>query len=241
MHPIKSIAVEGVDRLGKDTLIRGILNRLGYLQQIHYQKPELLDFYLNKARKDLGRPDEDLSSEVKKFALHEYQANSFVQMFHMLSSESKFIMNRAHLGEFVYAPRYRQYDGSYVFDLEKRFVNDLGSKFHETTLLVLLHTSDFSFIADDGLSFDFEKKEEEQNDFIRAFERSIIKHKLMIDVNCNGKFVDQDRVLDAVVDAYLHMHLENLPVWFASWRESDGQIIHDVTMQGDVKNAVTIS
>ena len=61
---MKSIIFEGVDRLGKDTLIQGVKNRLGYFQTIHYQKPELLDFYLTEARKQTGRAD-DVALEVR--------------------------------------------------------------------------------------------------------------------------------------------------------------------------------
>ena len=46
----------------------------------------------------------------------------------------------------------------------EKYINDHGSMFHKTTLLVLLHTSSFDFIVDDGMSHDFSAKEEEQND-----------------------------------------------------------------------------
>ncbi len=31
------------------------------------------------------------------------------------------ISDRAHLGEYVYAEKYRGYDGAYIFDLEKEY------------------------------------------------------------------------------------------------------------------------
>ena len=236
---MKSIIFEGVDRLGKDTLIQGVKNRLGYFQTIHYQKPELLDFYLTEARKQTGRADDVTDDAVKSFAAKLYQQKSFCEMFDMLSANRRYIMNRAHLGEFVYAPRYRKYDGSYVFDMEKQFIHDLGSNFHENTLLVLLHTSDFSFIKDDGLSFDFDKKEEEQNDFIRAFERSEIKHKLMLDVNDGlGNQVSREKLLETVIHTFHELPRMEHPILNVSWTYEDGQLVRQNLLQPDPKKLI---
>lgn len=237
MTQIKSIIIEGVDRLGKDSLISGLKHQLGQFQVVHYQKPELLDIYVNDAQRNFNTTQ--LDSQVKNSALKSYQIESFRGMFHMLSSDGKFILNRAHLGEFVYSPRYRQYDGSYVFDLEQRFINDLGSNFHETTLLVLLHTSDFSFIKDDGLSFDFDKKEEEQIDFIRAFERSHIKNKLMLDVcNGSGNFTSKQQILSVVVSAVKNALWHPQPVLNVKWAVKDGVVEQVSDFQPDPKGMV---
>ena len=237
MTQIKSIIIEGVDRLGKDSLIRGIEDRLGHFQVLHYQKPELLDVYINDAQRNFDTTQ--VNAQVKNSALKSYQIQSFRCMFHLLSSGGSFILNRAHLGEFVYAPRYRQYDGSYVFDLEQRFMNDLGSDFHETTLLVLLHTSDFSFIKDDGLSFDFERKEEEQIDFIRAFERSNIVNKLMLDVcDGNGGFAPKSQILNVVTSAFLHAHLHPQPILNVKWSSENGEVTQVSEFQPDPKRMV---
>ena len=67
------------------------------------------------------------------------------------------------------------------------------------TVLVLLYTSDFSFIVDDGLSFDFTKKEEEQADFLKAFNQSKMPNKIAIDVNDGGKFASKESVLNTVL------------------------------------------
>ena len=120
-------------------------------------------------------------------------------MFKLLRDNTRLICNRAHLGETVYAKRYRNYNGNYVFDIERRFHESENSL--NKTLLVLLYTSDFSFITDDGLSLDVTKREEEQNDFIEAYSKSIIPNKIMIDVN-NGSsgFISKDLVLGAVLN-----------------------------------------
>lgn len=200
--PLRNIIIEGVDRLGKGTLIEGLQQELGYFQVIHYEKPKLLKSFLEIQENLPGHAD-----HKKSQALKVYQEASFSQMFSMLScSWMSFIMDRAHLGETVYAPRYRKYGGDYVFELEDMFINYTGSDFHEATLLVLLTTSDFSFIQDDGMSFDFDRKAEEQEDFKRAFEKSRIKAKLLIDVsNGKGGYKDATEILHTVKSAFLSL------------------------------------
>ena len=169
--------------MGKSTLIKGLQDRLGYHLVVHYEKPKLLECY----------------EENSDWPLKAYQEASFDNMFRMLSGTMDVICDRAHLGEFVYSPMYRNYDGSYVFEQEKGFVS-YGSKFHEQTTLVLLTTDNFDFITDDGMSFDFSKKEIEQNQFIKAFERSIIKRKLIINVhNGHGGYKTPATILDEVL------------------------------------------
>jgi hypothetical protein len=238
MQPIRSIIVEGVDRLGKDTLIQGLKQKLGAFQVVHYQKPELLDVYVNEAQRIFNTTS--VEGDVKAAALKNYQINSFRNMFHMLSSGARLILNRAHLGEMVYAPRYRKYDGSYVLDLERQFKHDLGSNVLDTTLLVLLHASDTSFIKDDGMSFDFAAKEAEQMDFIRAFERSNIRHKLMIDVSVNGGYVPADKILATVTTAYERIQSLDHPVWNVSWDYNDsGELVQVNELMPDPKGLVS--
>ena len=189
---INHVIIEGVDRLGKDTLIQDLQDRLGYFQVVHYQKPLLLAKYSQEARNSLKE-----GQDVKTEALKSYQFNSFMTMFKMMRGNTRILCNRGHLGETVYAKRYRGYDGNYVFDIERMFNYTDGPLEH--VLLVLLHTSDFSFIVDDGLSLDVTKREEEQADFIAAFNKSSITNKLMLNIcDGHGGFIPRDRILDSV-------------------------------------------
>lgn len=191
-----NIAIEGVDRLGKDTLIKGLLNRLGFMQVIHYQKP--------------------LKLEALGNSLFAYQQRSFAKMFAMLE-QGGFLLNRAHLGEVVYSHRYRGYDGSYVYSLEQPTAC-------ENTLLVLLHASSWAPITDDGESFDFSAKEAEQADFWRAWERSNIKHKLSLDVTCGINFVSAERLLQVVQSAF-EVLTPAETIIHVSWDEVDGKLM----------------
>ncbi len=129
--------LEGLDRLGKDTLLQGIQDRLGYHQVLHFGKPAQLECY---------RSNSESSPERL------YQEASFRNMFRLLSGapNANIICNRAHLGECVYAPIYRGYSGEYVFDIENEF------KAHELPLVrLILLIEDFELsrhFVDDGRS-----------------------------------------------------------------------------------------
>ena len=185
-----SFILEGVDRTGKGTLIKRIKDEFGFHQVIHYEKPEMLALYRQQ-----------LCSEWA--AQQEYQARSFIAGFKMLESGAPLIYDRFHLGETVYSPRYRGYSGDYVFDLEFVHLKRMSER-NEFYIpkLILLTTSDFSFIKDDGLSFDFSKKEEEQEDFKKAFHRSQLP-KVMIDVsNGKGGFRDPDDIFEEAMNEF---------------------------------------
>ena len=181
--------VEGLDRLGKSSLIDGIQNRLGFHTVIHYEKPKLLDAYFGCA------PGSTVEIE-KRNALREYQEAGFVNMFDLISSSARIIFDRAHLGECVYAPLYRGYAGDYVFDIELHH----GIQHNTNTRLILL-TEDFEIsrhFHDDGLSFDATKRAEEQDMFITAFHQSRIMDKRIICVTDprTGQFRDQGDILE---------------------------------------------
>lgn len=195
-----SYIIEGVDMLGKSSLIENLQHTLGFFNTIHYEKPKLLKIY-GYSHTSTG--------DVDRKALETYQKKSFESMFNLLSSGEPFIMDRGHLGENIYAPRYRGYDGSYVFDLEEKALkqwycrDDLSADNCDEEYpakLILLTTSDFSFIQDDGLSFDFSQRFEEQEDFIKAFDKSILP-KIKIDVcNGKGKFKNHTDILEEVLN-----------------------------------------
>jgi len=168
--------IEGLDRLGKGTLIENIQQECGFRMYYHYEKPKKLNAYFKS------------SSNF----LENYQQASFEVGFQTLASCIPVIFDRFHLGETVYSPRYRNYSGDYVFELEEKYGADEMSH----VKMILLTTSNFDFIVDDGLSFDFSKKAEEQKDFISAFKKSIFPNKIIIDVHDgNGNFKDPKKIL----------------------------------------------
>jgi len=101
------------------------------------------------------------------------------------------------LGEVVYAKRYRHYCGRYVFEMEKQFEIAL-----KETRMILLYTSNTHMLQDDGKSHDFTKRNEEQEDFLDAFERSRIENKFMFDVynSFSETYHSRDYIAAKVID-----------------------------------------
>jgi hypothetical protein len=192
MSAVNKFMIEGIDRLGKDTLIGGIQHKRGYHQVMHFTKPVQLECYTPS---EAGDP-----VESKREALFRYQEHSFRTMFSILRDAryANIICNRAHLGENVYAPLYRGYNGSYVFDLERAMMRDV-----KNTRLVLL-IEDFAVaehFIDDGDSFDTTKRIQEQELFLAAFERSSIKDKRIVCVTDRavGGFRVPGQILEEVL------------------------------------------
>lgn len=180
----RSFIIEGIDRLGKSTLIEGLQNKLGYFQVIHYQKPKVLECY-----------EHQYGADAKKM----YQIAAFRSMFNILNSDARIILDRAHLGEMVYAPIYRGYSGSYVFDLERGYAA-FGRLDHVRMILLTENFDISTHFVDDGESFDASKRKEEQNLFVDAFNKSVIKDKKIICVTGeDGNFRSTQDILEEAV------------------------------------------
>ena len=163
--------IEGLDRLGKSTLIQGIRNELGYYEVVHFSKPQRLAIYDSKATID------DKVNLLQSY--YHYQHAGFENMMRMICSDAKIIFDRAHLGEVVYSPMYRNYSGDYVYELENQYCLN-----ERTDIRLILLIEDFDIakhFVDDGESLGpVEKRFEEQERFINAFWRSTIKDKKII-------------------------------------------------------------
>ena len=161
-----TICIDGPDNTGKDT-------QIALLQPFLIDKPLHILHYSNiKGIKG--------KSKQKKYSKKMYRDMfSFAEVF----PDSHFIFNRSHIGENVYAPMYRGYSGSYIFKIEKEFVNaDFWKDVH---LITFYDEPDNIIKRDDGKSFSIEvdKKYEEIDRFIKTTERSRIPHKIIININ----------------------------------------------------------
>lgn len=173
--------IEGLDRLGKSTLIDGLLNYLGYYEVVHFSKPKNLAIYDGIAAIHSAAPVRSDKHESQFL----YQQAGFQNMMQLVVSKAHLIFDRAHLGEFVYSPLYRGYQGDYVFDLEK--VYGLGQR-DDVRLILLTEDMDIaSHFVDDGQSLGpVQKRREEQTLFVKAFHRSCIRDKRIISVTDPG-------------------------------------------------------
>lgn len=185
-----NLIIEGVDRSGKSSLIQALLQEFGPFVVIHSGKPTDSKMVHELFKKDV----EDGESSLKIF-----QEVYFSQLFNLMRTSTankvNLIFDRAHLGEFVYAPRYRNYDGSYVFKEEVRF-----GLANTDTYLILLNITNFSKIVDDGKSFDFSAKEAEQRDFIEAFQNSTLKKKMINVTTKNGDYKSRKTIVREITN-----------------------------------------
>lgn len=163
------IILEGIDRCGKGTLINNILKHYGPHPIIHCSSP----------------PKGIENSEA-------YQYQFFYRCFKLLNNKSNdLIFDRCHLGEYIYGPLYRKTDPNFIFNIES---------FHpsacEETKLVLLCTDDFSIMKDDGLSFDYNARDKEQDLFFEAFQKSKIKNKYILKVNDGNQYRNEMHIFN---------------------------------------------
>jgi hypothetical protein len=209
MIPTKFL-IDGIDRLGKSSLMQRINDDLGYHLTIHYDKPKVLDCYLSVARAMIeAGPSEDhpgdnklIELSVDNLARYLYQEEANIEMFKLLQTKIPLVIDRTHLGEMVYGPMYRKYDGDYVL-VKEAFMLQKCPASKTDVRLILLTTSNLDIVQDDGLSFDFAKRGEEQELFKAAFRRSNIPNKVMIDVhNGNGGYKTYVEIFEEAVGKY---------------------------------------
>lgn len=177
---MKLLIIEGLDRCGKDTLIQRLQEESQRTETVHWGFPQ-------------GSTNEEKTA---------YQKSSFLQNmvnYHMLNTEATcdiLIWNRAHIGEYVYGPLYRESDPNWVFELENQYLAE-----EKEVYLVLLY-ADPSFLVkeDDGKSFstDLNKKAQEVRLFFEAFGKSRIPQKLLIKVNDGPNYIDQEQIFQSV-------------------------------------------
>lgn len=166
------VIVEGPDRVGKDTLIENMRKEYSSnaysVHVLHYGR-------LKGSNEEIQKASKSLYSDM--FALLS-NADNFARLF---------ICNRAHLGEAVYGPIYRNYSGDYVFDIESHFENICRDAY----LIVLTDNPENLLKREDGASFgkDVEAKQMELDNFSRAYNKSNIRRKILI--NIAGKTPEQ--------------------------------------------------
>lgn len=170
-----NIILEGLDNTGKSAHIQSIIKAFQdkYFHYLHYS----------------ALPVDDVV---------EYSKGLYRNMFDLMNVSSQnginLLLDRAHLGEWVYGKIYRNYDAHFVFDIEKE--HQYCEFMKHTYLIVLIDEHENLVARDDGLSFslDKEQKEFEKERFVNAYEKSYIPNKLLIncnDYNCNLEVIFQ--------------------------------------------------
>jgi len=156
---------EGIDNVGKTTQIKLLLGELAkkaLVHVIHYQAIPGMD-----------------PADAKMYSSKLYM-DMFSLIIDRIPNYRYYILDRSHIGEFVYGHIYRKYDPSYIFAIEDKF--SMLPMWNQTFLITLLDQPEAVISRDDGKSFSTEimKKKLEIDRFIEATDRSSIPHKLTI-------------------------------------------------------------
>ena len=167
---------EGLDRTGKSTQIELLKKKLeregGAVFTVHCD-----------AIKSFSKDEPKLNYEeaVKNASKIRYSALLDVCRRYAFDKKIHFIFDRAHLGEAVYSPMYRNYSGDYVFDMELMSPEVIEA----VRLFVFVDTPENLIKRDDGESFsnDIEKKKKEIELFIEAYKKTHIKNSYLIDIS----------------------------------------------------------
>ena len=187
--------LEGMDNCLKDTLIQLLRSSLPPQTQI-------LKF---------SNPPKNIASSPEA-----WQKAHFTDMFDLLElniaySNRNLILNRAHLGEYVYAPIYRGYDGDWIFDLEKSFLNASHEHLGKLKLFVLYDSDNNQLhLREDGRSLsknDGNKINLERERFIKAFEKSRMPNKRIFNIS-NYSLEDGDEIRQINTDLINEQMLE---------------------------------
>lgn len=177
----KFIIIEGMDRCGKDTQI-GLIQKKFKDETFHVFHYSKVPF---KTQGDHIAYNERLYKDM------------FLVMFESLGSNRNFIFNRSHLGESVYAPKYRGYDGDYVFDIERSYTETLKD---QLMMIVLVNTPEILTKREDGqsLSSNLDDIKYEREAFTRGYEKSGIHRKKLIE--CGEKTIAEihDEIIEFI-------------------------------------------
>lgn len=187
-----NIICEGIDRVGKNSFLEGLLNKFGYFATVHSSKPFETQHYLDKY------PNEN--------PLKMFQLNSFITQMTLLkiaeNNNINIMLNRSWIGEAIYSPLYRNYSGDYVFELEK----DIGILSLSKTFAFLLYTDNYNLLIDDGESFNVDNQSYEAEKFDCYFSKSLLPKKCKINVHDgNGNFKNKGEIINEALN-FINKH-----------------------------------
>ena len=177
--------IEGCDNVGKSTQIAKIKK---YVEE-KYRIPVHLMHYTN------------FSKEISPNEIRNLSEKLYSQMFDIVNThenECLIICDRSHIGEAVYSPIYRKYDGDYVFEIEKKFMK-ANADFRGGRLLFIDNPKEL-INRDDGKSFsiDYETKKNEVERFLQAFDKSSLYKKFIDLKGRNAEEIFEQEVLSFV-------------------------------------------
>lgn len=147
-----NFVVMGIDRIGKNTFIENVLKTFD---------PDLKEIHLSK-------PPADVDPLM-------YTKAEYAEYFMELKKNNHLVYNRGHIDEFVYGPLYRD-QNTYWLKIYEQELWDVVLN----TVFILLISENFNVMQDDGNSLDYSRRHEEQDLFLKHFQESPMKNKIII-------------------------------------------------------------
>lgn len=161
-----TVIAEGIDNVGKGTQIQKIKEE--------FEKQGISVHILHYSNiKAFGNDNK----KIKEASYKQYR--DMLKLANYAASEDSMVLvlDRSHIGEAVYSPLYRNYNGDFVFEEEKTFIWQDNLK--RIKLILFTDDAENAIKRDDGLSFstDLDTKKKEIELFDKAFEKSILNKK----------------------------------------------------------------
>jgi len=97
-----TIICEGLDCAGKSTIIRNIMSQVQTLRYYHFEFPQGV-------------------TSMEKYGFQRGQFDMMFKFIEMTQNESHFIFDRAHVGEYIWGPKYRDLYPAYMPELEHTY------------------------------------------------------------------------------------------------------------------------
>ena len=172
-----NIFCEGPDRVGKSTQVTRLYKEIA----ARGMYPFILHFA------NLGIPEKDHC--IKKSEMLYRRMFDIIRLNKGGLGTNGFILDRSHLGEWVYGKMYRDYDANFIWELEEDAKYHDEGNWNKNYLITFIDQPLNLISRDDGLSFSTRMKEKtvEVDRFIDSHQRSIIPNKILIDINATNE------------------------------------------------------
>jgi len=189
---MKHIIICGPDRLGKDTLIKGLCDYYHYNNIVirHFSKPP-------KEIEDPWTFQDNTFLNEGKFVLYYQEIDNDPHQYY----ENILIWNRSYLGEYVWGTLYRKLDKKFISDYIKNYENKYI--FHKHTYLIYLYASpEFCTQHEDGKSLGkkIDDKKKQLDLFEEVYNLSTIPNKIRISVEEKNQFRPKEDILNDVLN-----------------------------------------
>jgi len=181
---MKLIIIEGTDNTGKDTLISKILEKYAIATIIH-----------------CGKPKSKTNADIEQDMLFDNYCNHIIN--NKFESSDVIIMNRSHIGEYVYGTLYRGRSKDKVINMINNINAKLSTKKDLSIYYIQLLCESANLLKnnEDGQSLSngkVDKIMKESKLFKEIFDIVNIENKKLIFVNDGDKFRSREDIFDEV-------------------------------------------